>query len=330
MVYETELRHHGIKGQRWGVRRYQNPDGSLTPRGRKRWAKLQKKYPWLKDHEYSKNSEINSRSKNTRKKRISEMSDDELIKYTNTLSLQTKAIKARKELASETTKPKKESIIKSTLGDIGKSVVKEAANIGSKYLTDTLKKKMGIKPSEMEQLKEEAEKAGYLKSIFGAEEQKYKAKRMKQQYEKLKEADKKPEEDTRSAFQKAVDAANEMAKNSTTIPIKPGDLYTVSGYKPKVGESFKNNKKESYSKSYDGSSFGFSINSDTAKTVASAARPIVNSLLTEFSSGTKQGILVGSPYSSSYKSYGSEAIDDIFNRYMDKNSPKSLGSGSKR
>lgn len=30
------LEHHGIKGQRWGVRRYQNPDGSLTPEGRKR------------------------------------------------------------------------------------------------------------------------------------------------------------------------------------------------------------------------------------------------------------------------------------------------------
>ena len=32
----TYLYHHGIKGQRWGVRRYQNPDGSLTNAGRKR------------------------------------------------------------------------------------------------------------------------------------------------------------------------------------------------------------------------------------------------------------------------------------------------------
>ena len=31
-----ELYHHGIKGQRWGVRRFQNPDGSLTGAGRKR------------------------------------------------------------------------------------------------------------------------------------------------------------------------------------------------------------------------------------------------------------------------------------------------------
>ena len=30
------LMHHGIKGQKWGVRRFQNPDGSLTDEGRKR------------------------------------------------------------------------------------------------------------------------------------------------------------------------------------------------------------------------------------------------------------------------------------------------------
>ena len=35
----TELYHHGVKGQRWGIRRYQNKDGSLTTYGKKRYAK---------------------------------------------------------------------------------------------------------------------------------------------------------------------------------------------------------------------------------------------------------------------------------------------------
>lgn len=33
------IAHHGIKGQKWGVRRFQNPDGTLTPRGKKRYKK---------------------------------------------------------------------------------------------------------------------------------------------------------------------------------------------------------------------------------------------------------------------------------------------------
>lgn len=35
---EYELYHAGIKGMKWGVRRYQNRDGSLTPAGKKRYS----------------------------------------------------------------------------------------------------------------------------------------------------------------------------------------------------------------------------------------------------------------------------------------------------
>ena len=38
-----ELYHHGIKGQKWGIRRYQNEDGTLTEAGKKKYGKIEDK-----------------------------------------------------------------------------------------------------------------------------------------------------------------------------------------------------------------------------------------------------------------------------------------------
>jgi hypothetical protein len=40
IVINGELYHHGIKGQKWGIRRYQYADGSLTPAGKKRYSSV--------------------------------------------------------------------------------------------------------------------------------------------------------------------------------------------------------------------------------------------------------------------------------------------------
>ena len=42
------IKHHGIKGQKWGVRRFQNKDGSLTPAGKQKYGSkenFEKQYP---------------------------------------------------------------------------------------------------------------------------------------------------------------------------------------------------------------------------------------------------------------------------------------------
>ena len=36
------LQHYGIKGMKWGVRRYQNEDGSLTTAGKKQFSQTEK------------------------------------------------------------------------------------------------------------------------------------------------------------------------------------------------------------------------------------------------------------------------------------------------
>ena len=49
--YEEYLMHHGVKGMKWGVRRYQNADGTLTDTGKKRQAKIDQR-----DENYRQNS----------------------------------------------------------------------------------------------------------------------------------------------------------------------------------------------------------------------------------------------------------------------------------
>lgn len=67
MTYNNELYHHGIKGQKWGVRRFQNPDGTRTAAGKKRFSQKQlrmidreidsKRKEYIKEH-YSGSSVI--------------------------------------------------------------------------------------------------------------------------------------------------------------------------------------------------------------------------------------------------------------------------------
>lgn len=99
-MYPDELQHWGIKGMRWGQRRYQNKDGSLTPAGQKRYnkemAKLDKEEAKLRDQArvvanrkktQSKIDALESRKKalENKKKKLKDGDEDDSKKKEETL-----------------------------------------------------------------------------------------------------------------------------------------------------------------------------------------------------------------------------------------------------
>ena len=104
----NELNHHGIKGQKWGVRRFQNKDGSLTLAGRKR-QKQNNDGPTHEDH--SKSHSIKS---------VKSMSDKELRDRINRLNME-------RQYAQLTAQEKSigKKIVSEVLLNVGKELAKE-------------------------------------------------------------------------------------------------------------------------------------------------------------------------------------------------------------
>lgn len=67
IINEDYLAHHGIKGQRWGVRRFQNYDGTYTKKGLQRYNEAEKKYLDTKNNALASKEEIKSAKKDMKK-----------------------------------------------------------------------------------------------------------------------------------------------------------------------------------------------------------------------------------------------------------------------
>lgn len=111
--WETELYHHGILGMKWGVRRYQNEDGSWTAAGLKRKAKLERlEIRANAKIERAKNRAKKQQLKAERHKKAKDMTDDELRRGIERLNLE----KQYNELKTNTEAMKAgSSVVKSIL-----------------------------------------------------------------------------------------------------------------------------------------------------------------------------------------------------------------------
>lgn len=124
-MQEISLNHHGVKGMKWGVRRYQKKDGSLTSAGKKRYINSSPK----------KVTKPSSESKQE-KKTVKDLSDEELRKRITRLQLE----KQYKDL-----QPQKISAGKKFVDSVIIPAVNESAkNVLRDFLTKQGKELLGM------------------------------------------------------------------------------------------------------------------------------------------------------------------------------------------
>lgn len=163
---ENELMHWGIKGMKWGVRRYQNKDGSLTPAGKKRYdkemaklkeeekiaknklktqAKLNKLDEKRKEVEALKRGKpIAKSTKQPSKPSVKDMSDEELRQTVNRLLMEQQYAKLNPQQVSAGQKFVKKvmnDVVAPAATEVGKNVLKDAMTKAVKNASEASKKK---------------------------------------------------------------------------------------------------------------------------------------------------------------------------------------------
>nr|DAK73482.1 MAG TPA: HP phosphatase domain protein [Caudoviricetes sp.] len=124
------LTHHGVKGMRWGVRRYQNADASLTSKGKERVAR-----------ELAKNMK--------KMDPVKLMSDDELRSSNTRAALEKNYRRNRAEAVGKSKLEKAKEIT-----DISNQTVNQLSNINRRYQTPVHYKKMDLSKMSDHEMRE--------------------------------------------------------------------------------------------------------------------------------------------------------------------------------
>lgn len=186
---DNALAHHGILGQKWGVRRYQNKDGSLTPAGKKKAAKMKADYTELTGKQLRRSptktsTTSKSKANSTSKEESLETKTRKLQEERNYLQTQRDVLQLKKQISEMT--PKEVNKGKQFAQKYGPKLAEKAWNdLGKPTVQKYIDKQLGLTKTESKSDKL-ARMARDAKNAYEIDNYKYKREHIGEESKKKK------------------------------------------------------------------------------------------------------------------------------------------------